>query len=160
MNVQDIAEIRNRVKALHDWLPRLDTLTAVWRDRKISLADAVDITLTPTQRTTVKTRARALAARLRTLAGSLPAPTALTGQASSDAIAATEREPATFIITAANIIEQQLNPLLSLSLSEQPDGTFGFVFEPGDAQQIADLMATTRAQTNVLIGVLEARLIQ
>ncbi len=158
MNVQDIAEIRNRARALHDWLPRLDTLTALHRDGKLKLADALEITLIRTQQTAVKTRAGALAGRLRSLAGSLPEPTARTGTANGDAVAQTEREPASLMTTLANLIEQQLDPLLGLSLSEQADGTFGFEFEPADAQQIADLLATTRDQANVLIGVLEARL--
>jgi len=158
MNVQDIAEIRNRARALHDWLPRLDALTALHRDGKLTLADALEITLTSTQQTAVKTRAETLAGRLRTLAGSLPEPTLRTGTANGDAVAQTEREPTSLMTTLANLIEAQLNPLLGLSLSEQPDGTFGFEFESADAQQIADVLATTRDQANVLIGVLEARL--
>lgn len=158
MNVQDIAEIRNRARALHDWLPRLDALTALQREGKLMLADAVEITLTATQRTAVRTRAETLAGRLRSLAGSLPEPTALVGTPNSDAVAQTEREPASFMAALANLIERQLNPLLGVSLSEQADGTFGFEFEPADAQQIAGLLATTRDQANVLIGVLEARL--
>ena len=158
MNVQDIAEIRNRARALHDWLPRLDALTALRRDGKLMLADALEITLTSAQQAAIKTRAETLAGRLRSLAGSLPQPTSLTGTANGDAVAQTERDPTSFMVTLANLIEGQLNPLLGISLSEQPDGTFGFEFEPADAQQIADLMATTRDQANVLIGVLEARL--
>ncbi len=158
MNVQDIAEIRNRARALHDWLPRLDALTALHRDGKLKLADALEITLTRTQQAAVKTRAETLAGRLHSLAGSMPEPTSRTGMANGDAVAQTEREPASLMTTLANLIEQQLDPLLGLSLSEQADGTFGFEFEPADAQQIADLLATTRDQANVLIGVLEARL--
>ena len=158
MNVQDIAEIRNRARALHEWLPRLDALTALHRGGKLTLADALEITLTSTQQTAVKTRAETLAGRLRTLAGSLPEPTSRMGRADGDAVAQTEREPTSLMTMLANLIEGQLNPLLGLSLSEQPDGTFGFEFEPADAQQIADVLATTRDQANVLIGVLEARL--
>lgn len=158
MNVQDIAEIRNRARALHAWLPRLDALTALQREGKLTLADALEVTLTATQRTAVRARAETLAERLRLLAASLPEPTSRAGTANGDAVVQTEREPASFMAVLASLIERQLNPLLGVSLSEQVDGTFGFEFEPADAQQIADLMATTRDQANVLIGVLEARL--
>lgn len=164
MDLADVAEIRTRARALHDFLSRLDQLTALHRDGAITIADTVELQLTEEQSDRIGQRALDLAGKLRTLAESLPGPTGHPGAPSSDEIAAVERNPPLAVRITARLIDRHLNPMLSMPPQERADGgpggdiAFGFDFEDADAEHLADQLATVRDQAEILIGVLEARI--
>lgn len=158
MNIANITDARNRVRALHAGLIRLDALTALYRGERLTIADSLEIKLSTAQRFKVLNRALTLTTRLRAYAAALPVPTGHTGTPNPKAVAEAERNPPHALESIANLATQQLEPLTQITMTDREDGTFDFDFDDADTHAVADALATAGAQATVLIGVMATRL--
>ena len=154
MNDRELHQVRARLQALWQHLPRLFSLVLIHQAERVDVV-GFEMPLSGAQKTAIKNKANDIGTRLSALADTLPAPTGKTGVPNAEQVAAAIQD-ARLSLSYVRTALQKVSALFDGLAHEEDGGATlpGVTF----AQDTANTMATVRDSVKATINSLKAQL--